>query len=219
MNRERQLIVVVLVSAGVLTGILLIPPLLFPELVEFQGEWVVTVIETYQFEIESWGEYNYGNYNESEIDEMLSLDGTVINVTITNLPTLDFDIIKTTFENEIVAVQKISCIFSNGTEIPTIWLEVISESISRCILPVGSWLTLDAYHPTLNQIWDEHLWEESYFSDLRDGSFQFGSFRRGIDDTEIWSGTISLENGLPSLVSWSYNHMYGPIELELTLRS
>jgi hypothetical protein len=222
MNRKRKLIITVSVSATVLIGILIAPPLLFPEIVEFHGEWVVSVGETYQFEIESWGEYNFGSYNESETDELLRLDGTVINVTITDLPILDFDIIKTTFENEIVAVQKISCIFSNGTEIPTRWLERISESISGCIIPVGSWLTLDAYHPTLNQIKEGDLgwkWHHIYFSELSDESFQFGSLTMGMDSSEIWNGTISLDRGLPSQVSWSYTHMFGPIEFELTIRS
>ena len=217
MHRKNQLIATVFVSAAIFVGFLFIPPLLFPEFVEFQGEWVVTVNETYQFEIASWGEYNYGNYNESVIDEMFSLNATVINVTITFLPILDFQIIKTSFENEIVAVQKVSCIFSNGTEIPTItWLDQMTESISGCILPVGSWQTLDAYHPTYRELLDQHIFR-SYFSELHSEYFQFGNLLMGIDDSQRWNGTISLQSGFPSLISWRYYHMYGPIAFELKL--
>lgn len=218
MNREKQLIIAIVISAAVLVGILVIPPLLFPEFAEFQGEWVIAVDDTYQFSIESWGEYNYGNYNESATDWLLSLNGTVINVTITYLPTLDFPVIKTSFENKIVIVQKVSCIFSNGSEIPTTWLELMTESISGCILPVGSWQTLDAYYPTYKQLADAPFSSEGpYFSELRSESFQFGKSKWGLDDTERWNGTISLDTGFPSLISWRYIHMIGPIAFELKL--
>ena len=218
MNRNKQLIAALTVSVVVLIGIFVIPPLLFPELVEFQGNWVIAVDDTYQFEIESWGELNYGKYNESQVDGLLSLNDTVINVTITYLPTLDFRIIKTSFENKIVVVQKISCIFSNGSEIPTTWVELISESISGCILPVGSWQTLDTYYPTYMQLARAPFSSEGfYFSELRSESFQFGKSRRGMDDNERWNGTISLDSGFPSLISWRYIHMIGPIAFELKL--
>ncbi|MFW9797826.1 MAG: hypothetical protein ACFFE2_12375 [Candidatus Thorarchaeota archaeon] len=219
MNRNKTILVVMLVSAGILVGFLLIPPASNPEQVEFQGEWMVSVGEIYQFEIESWGAYIYGNYDNSEIDQLVGLNGTVINVTITYLPTLDFIINRTTFENDIVEVGKVACIFSNETELPPTWLNVISTSISGCIIPVGDWSILDAYHLTFEQVWEDPLWDETYFSDLLDDNFKFGHFWWGMDDTEIWTGTVSLDNGFPTMLSWSYDHMYGPIELELTLKS
>jgi len=181
---------------------------------------MVAVDDGYQFEIESWGEYNWGNYNDTKVDQLLSLNGTVINVTITSLPTLDFPIVKPSFIDKIVVIQKVSCIFSNGSEMPTIWLEVMSKSISGCIIPVGSWQTLDAYCPTYKQIVDTPFSrEEPYFSELRSESFLFGKIRWGMDDCERWNGTISLDTGFPSLISWRYYHGYGPLAFELKLIS
>jgi hypothetical protein len=226
LKREHMLFIVALVVAGILIGVLLLPPAPNPdpdpEQVEFQGEWVISVGDTYQFDLQSWGEYNYGDYSNLEIDELISLYGTVINITITYLPTLDFIINKTTFENEIVDVRKVSCIFSNGTELPTTWSDVISETISGCIIPVGNWSILDAFHPTWDQVYDElYLRNYDYFSELFDESFQFGLFIPEDEGGghEVWVGSISLDIGFPSTVSWSYDHMYGPIEFELTLRS
>ncbi|MFW9798768.1 MAG: hypothetical protein ACFFE2_17155 [Candidatus Thorarchaeota archaeon] len=225
-SRNQEICFAIIMLASVIIGFLLLPPALNPEQepdpeqVEFQGEWVVSVNETYQFDVESGGGYNGGNYNVSEWIKMLSLDGTVINVTITFLPSLDLEINKTTFETEIVEVQKVSCIFGNGTELPSTWLHVISMSISGCILPVGDWSILNAYHPTFDQHWYEPYWGNTYFSELFDNSFQFGyAWSPDEDDGEQWNGTISLDRGFPTIVSWSYDHMYGPIELELTLRS
>lgn len=75
------------------------------------------------------------------------LDLTRVRATIMNLPSIPKIFDSNSFFETIILVNKVDCVFDNGTAIPVEFEGYLSSLISLSILPIGSWEYLDSLYP------------------------------------------------------------------------
>ena len=132
--------------------------------------------------------------------------GTYIAVDLSILiPSLDAVYDAASFASEVIYVNKVSCSFTNGTE-PDEWTNAtLCDMISGCILPIGDWLALGKLFPdnspsfTPNAKFIVTTFNDELFTIEYDW---WGS----IDDGGGWSGSVSLNTGVPDSIIWTYSH-------------
>jgi len=133
----------------------------------------------------------------------VAMNNTRISVEIISLPNVSIVFYSKPFLENIVEHTKTSSCFINGTEIPTAYRFTINKHVSRCVLPIGGWLHLDAFFQ--NQINRPFMEHESYLSVFRRTSFYFGYSENDTLKAQGWYGIINLETGVPLIVSfWLY---------------
>jgi len=209
-SNRRERIAIAIVVLGIILGGLF---LYFGERFYFGNyEWKIELEDCYQFTVKSWGYTEGGIYDTSEVGSILSMNGTLINVTIINLPSLnDIDSVES-FNERVLEPLKISCMFANGSSVSSTISPIIIESISGCILPVGDWTVLDSYHEDAITNWVIN----GYYSVLYSDYFYLKHRWSSIDSARVWEGNISLVNGFPRFVHWSYAH-YAAINMEFII--
>lgn len=145
----------------------------------------------------SWyGETTYSTFNWSSDN---------ITVQILELPEIPYAVDMNTLITDIIRPMKIQCLSS---EIPQNYSSILISLLSKLLLPVGSWDSLDSMlddslpsssgYPTLNDL----EFDTDYFAgQISEGIFYFGIKRFGDRfpnwGTESWCGSINLETGLP----------------------
>ena len=133
----------------------------------------------------------------------VAMNNTRISVEIISLPNVSIVFYSKPFLENIVEHTKTSSRFINGTEIPPAHRFTINKHVSRCVLPTGGWLHLDAFFQ--NQINRPFMEHESYLSVFRRTSFYFGYSENETLEAQRWYGIINLETGVPLIVSfWLY---------------
>ena len=177
--------------------------------------WEVEVDDTHQYRVRSWGGAGGGVIDFHEVEYILGLNGTTITVAIESLPSFDDVIDANSFFTNIVLQDKVKCTHANGTELSgAVGLE-ITEAISGCILPLGSWNALDNLFPNENHGWNPDT--ESLATILYEDRFYISySWSGTFDDSGGWYGNVTLADGVPSQIRWGYFHSIG-VYIELTL--
>jgi hypothetical protein len=175
--------------------------------------WDVEVGDTFRFDISAWGD-SYMGY--VEYWQIAHLNDTSITVTVIDLPSFGAVHSAQTFASEIIFKNKVNCSFTNGTALDAWSNTTLCESISGCILPVGSWSTIDGLFPNETPGFTpngEFLATNLYDDWLIIDYVWYGTF----DAVGGWTGNISLSTGIPLSILWRYQHGVEPLYIELTL--
>lgn len=200
---------IVLITVGVI--VVLQPASLNPT----DLSWAIDVDDTYEFFIRVRGELYVGSYTTPQV---VPLNGTIISVTVTYLPTFETVRDAESFSSEIILTNKVNCTFTNGTALDEWANTIFCRMISVCLLPIGAWSSLD-------RIFSDDTpsgWRPSEYAIatvLHDDWFFIGYKWWGtIDDSGGWDGETSLSNGIPFDILLYYSHgMDGQLTMELTL--
>ncbi|MFW9845471.1 MAG: hypothetical protein ACFFD6_01885 [Candidatus Thorarchaeota archaeon] len=137
------------------------------------------------------------------IDSRLG-NGSIIVVTITNLPELPTFVTERSFRRSIAEAMKASYTFDNGSEAPILGLS--DSAISSSILPIGGWETIDALYPSPDSVDDQDVSGATYLSQPKDDCFLFG-YHRGMADAAANNlAEVSYDNGIPEVITfWWYS--------------
>lgn len=214
MKRVNPIVVVLglicLITVGVLIALKPIP------VAPFDTDdlyWAIEVDDTLQYEIRAWGNTWGGSYSNELV---FSMNDTTIDVTVTQLPSFDNVSDVPTFTSDIIHAIKVACTFSNGTDLPQ-WADIeLTSSISGCILPVGSWPTIDEAYPDYVSSWSPDV--EDHGAGLAEDCFMIWYVWFGhVDDGGGWSGNVTLTDGVPNVIVWHYQHQGSRVFMLLTL--
>jgi hypothetical protein len=178
----------------------------FPDL-----SWGVDARTVYQFQVSTWGNALGGGI---PVLEILSLSGSIINVTVTCLPILSGLSVVSFLEN-VVELEKVNCTYSDGILLPSFSTTQIVAALSGCLLPNGSGALPDSLLPDETPGWTPEA--EFYASSGHTDYFRmmyvwFG----GVDDEGGWTGNSSLVTGVPYEVLWWYSHGPETVYMQLT---
>ena len=214
--RDRRLVGfagIVIASIIILGGFIFVSPPPHP-LEPIAGfEWGVEVGDTFQFEVLTYGSTWGGNYQNEEIH---TLNGTFIEVTIDELPSLDDIIAPWGFMQDVVLFSKVSSTFVNDSSIVVQLENILSEGISGCTLPIGNWEAIASFY-RYNGFTSGTSFEELASILYEDYLFLKYKWYGPYDDSGGWRGNSSLITGIPLNVIWRYTHQYPTIYIELTL--
>lgn len=176
--------------------------------------WNISVGDSFNYSCDSWGDTEGGDIYPSLESDILELDGGIINVTITSLPDLEGVNDSISFMNRVLKYTKVTCTLikesTNVTSVPGL----LRNAISLCILPVGSWGAIERFYP--QAIYDWTTAPDYYASRLYETYLYLGWEYCGYDDCYNINGNVQLNNGVPSMIQWSYDHM-GEIHISLEL--
>lgn len=173
--------------------------------------WEVEVGIIFQFEVTSWGNALGGI---APVPEILSLNGSIINVTVSNLPVLS-GLSVVSFVDRVVEVEKVNCTFSDGSLLPSFTNTQIVAALSGSLLPNGSWFLLDSLLPDETPSWTPEA--EFYASSVHADHFRMKYIWCGwVDDAGGWTGNSSLVTGVPYEVLWWYSHGPQTLYIQLT---
>lgn len=140
------------------------------------------------------------NGTDERLPPYADMNITRISVQITSLPNVSIVFYSRHFLGNIVEHTKTSSHFANGTDIPSEYRFTVNRHVSRCILPIGGWLHLDAFFP--DQVDRSFVNYESYLSHFRKPSFYFGYIENTTYEAQEWHGIIDIETGVPLFVSF-----------------
>ena len=177
--------------------------------------WTIDVGDTYEFFIRVRGESYGGSFTTPQV---VPLNGTIISVTVTYLPTFETVRDAESFSSEIIFRNKVNCKFANGTALDEWANTTFCRMISVCLLPIGAWSSLDRLFPDETPSgWNPG--EYAIATMLYDTWFFIGyKWWGSIDDSGGWDGETSLSTGIPFDILLYYNHgMDGQLTIELTL--
>ena len=172
--------------------------------------WGVDAGTVYQFQISAWGNALGGI---APVPEILSLDGSIINVTVIYLPVLS-GLSVVSFVDRVVEVEKVNCTHSDGSLLGSFSATQIVTAVSGCLLPNGSWPLLDSLLPDETPSWTTEA--EFYASSVHSDYFRMKYMWYGwVDDRGGWSGNASLTTGFPYEMLWWYSHLTETVYIKL----
>ena len=171
-------------------------------------EWRINIGDELIFEVYAYGVEGYWG-SEQWRDEMV-LDSTRIRATIESLPCIPLLFTRTSFFQSVILHTKVNCTFEDGSEIPEEYLDWITATISRCLLPVGSWETIDNLFPDYYRRPGPAESNYPYWSVdhtttvLENTSFYIGIFKPIMyfpNSGEVSSrGWLNLTSGVPNVI-------------------
>ena len=179
--------------------------------------WGIDEGEVFQYRMRAWGWTSAGHISDWLEDQILSLDGTTLNATVVSLPSVTGAFNATTFGLHIVRHSKVSCVLANGTDLEEELEYILNSSISRCFLPIGDWSGIDDLYIDELPYWGTApLWY--YASILHEDYLQFScAWFSTIDSKDVWSGNVTLTDGVPTVALWEYTHQYPGLYVEFSL--
>ncbi|NHJ14156.1 MAG: hypothetical protein EAX95_10800 [Candidatus Thorarchaeota archaeon] len=211
--RRRILVAAAVVLA--VTPIILIPILMAPRF-----EWGIEVGDELQFGIGVFGTYGINPGISIYPVPFVEYNNTRIICKIVNLPAVGGIY---TADQLITLVQelKIECEFTNGIEIPPEAIDgyytsqtkaSICTVLSRAILPVGGWDTINGFFPEE----PENPWAcYTYVSKKLTECMFFGYRSANIDAGWGWGAHLNLTTGMPFTVThWEQSFTPGYIWLD-----
>ncbi|MHA1637566.1 MAG: hypothetical protein ACTSUB_06070, partial [Candidatus Thorarchaeota archaeon] len=167
-------------------------------------EWAVEIGDEFEFTIRHAS--TSGHYYFPETVE-LPLNNTQVVFEITYLPAIPLVMDNNTFVSSIISRIKCAVRFSNGTDIPSEYQEVLNSLFSHCLLPIGDWKYIESlfgYEPTdlplYSLIYDYQAYEKN-------GRFIISNIGSSYHGSKGWSGAVNMTTGSPIYVvdfSWSY---------------
>ncbi|MFQ5884137.1 MAG: hypothetical protein ACE5IO_03450, partial [Thermoplasmata archaeon] len=178
---------------------------------------------TYDVHVFGYEEHYDANGSYYEPPPYASFNNSVITVNITFLPDIPILLTPDAYVEHVIIIEKVTAVASSNmtgteTEIAERY-RVLSSLISCCLTPVGGWTILDSFYPNRPVA----SWTlDTYLSSLESNEFFIGHHYHSCDAADGWSGSISLDTGMPDSVTfWSYDLSGGPIiyySITLTLR-
>jgi hypothetical protein len=177
--------------------------------------WGIDVGDTYEFFIRVRGDSWFWSFTYPQV---VPLNGTIISVTVTYLPTFETVRDAESFSSAIIFRNKVNCTFTNGTALDEWVNTTFCRMISVCLLPIGAWSSLDRIFPDdIPSGWRPG--EYAIATVLYDTWFFIGyKWWGSIDSSGGWDGETYLSNGTPFDILWYYNHgMDEQLTMELTL--
>lgn len=158
--------------------------------------WMVSEGEEFIFNVSASGFYEF-MWEPVRVPEPLSfVVNTCIRVRIESLP-------NSTINSEqnlinMVNTGKVSCIFANGTEIPSETKIELQQLVSRCFFPVEGWDYIDWLFPDNPRDVAPSNWIfETYLSRCYNDTCYFGFYKCYVDYGNSWGANISLTTGIP----------------------
>jgi hypothetical protein len=180
--------------------------------------WGVSVGDKFLYSI-NVSHYEHNEYYGYTYSNYLSLDGEQLIIQITELPNVAGLVSSSTFQSQVVEMYKISCRFSNGTELPdefpNEFATNIGKPLSQSILPLGDWTLIDRFFldefpvidapvvdrsGTVTQCASFRLNESMYL-----GSKMLVSIFPNIA-TYIWEGWTAFDTGVPLVAKFYVNY-------------
>ncbi len=211
MKRQYVILLSVVLIAMVAVGvyIMLAPPEDQAEPIT-NLEWGVQIGDSYQYKIRTFGATYGGLYSTTDI---LQLNGSIINATITALPSLE-TITDLSFPVQVIQFSKMNCTFANGTSLSPLMELIVCEGLSGCTLPIGNWSAIaELYADTALGSGSEPEQYGTYLEDeyLTLYYMWFGDY----DDNGGWWGDSLFSSGAPLNALWFYEHQGQTIYIEM----
>ena len=187
-------------------------------------EWNVEEDQTltYMISVKGFERYYSGSnytYSPTPYDH---LNGSMLQVKISNLPQVNKIFSETSFVTEVVKFSKTSIVspfeLENGTQIIESEILFLNGIISKALMPIGGWSIIDGFF--IDQPINEFLCDD-YFSFTGQSVFIMGFRYFNIDAGHGWNATIDLSSGIPQTIHWFNVKYYGSnwYVYEITLES
>lgn len=216
MQRQRRLMALVLVV--ILVGSVSILAFSLVGTFESPFYWGVSVGDEILYSI-NVSHYEHNEYYGYTYSNYLSLDGEQLIVQITELPNVAGLVSSSTFQSQVVEMYKISCRFSNGTELPdefpNEFATNIGKPLSQSILPLGDWTLIDRFFldefPVIAAPDVDRSGSVTHCASFRlNESMYFGS-RKLLSifpniATYIWEGWTAFDTGVPLVARFYVNY-------------
>ena len=215
--KKSSKIVLILAAIGIIVGVTVGSYIVDPFGLNLAGfYWEVEIGDSYLYLVEALIEDPYSMVHEEDIFSA-SFNGTTINVTVSNLPSLSDVFTRSQFTYDVIQSIKVDWKVSNSTAYigSTSILTDLISAFSECILPCGAWSLLDQLYP--DTLATPSLTYFARLSILYGDTFQTGYRQIGYDDTLEYLGNVSLTTGVPSSIEWSYRHNTQATNVTLTL--
>jgi hypothetical protein len=167
-------------------------------------QWVLQPGDSLSFEVTVTGYASVGSTPQPP--PFAVMNGSVIRAIIENLPNFTIFMRIDDFPGEVVGFMKTSSTFANGSQIPVSQYFQINDLVSRSILPVGNWRTLDMYFPDSVRLAVNSTSAESFIAADRGNMFLIGYTRLTTAQASGWFSYVNKTTGAPlsmSLWAWS----------------
>ena len=199
LNKKRAAIITIIVVIIVFVSITVVIPMAMSSTLT----WSIKLGDkaSYHVTVDAW-QLNV-SYVVPPPSRYALLDGVNVSAAIVALPELGWFLNGVDFAERVIRTDKVNVTFQNGTAVPDDVSVRLKSMLSSCILPTGSWLLLDIFYPDTHSTGPG---SDTYWSYSSTSSFQFGYYSFGIDSITQMSSTVSLETGLPTVVSYYYSH-------------
>jgi hypothetical protein len=158
--------------------------------------WAVGVGDEFVYEVSVTGNTTTPTQTLPPLYE--PMNNTRIIVEITSLPNLTLMYYAHVFVQEVIEHLKTVSRFEDGSAIPVAYYNEINHHASFCILPIGAWGHLDSLF--LDQFNGQ---SEIYTAKGDVDSFIVGYWSNGTNSRREWQGTIDLETGVPTVITFS----------------
>ncbi len=199
------------IVGGIIIGVLLLAAFsvgMFPPFIDPPDppsfKWAVHANDTLTYQVTVY-RIAHESLPRSDYDE---LNHTIITLNITSLVDVQEIINETQFtlmvETEKTAVL-LPVLHENGSEVTVHATDLVSDLISKNILPVDGWSSVDYYYSDLDEPQDYGFSCDTYFSYTEPDAFMFGHVFFFVDWGFGWHSTMNTTNGLPSQIDWWFN--------------
>ncbi|MHA2020911.1 MAG: hypothetical protein ACW96N_04300 [Candidatus Thorarchaeota archaeon] len=209
MTKKRAAVIGIILATTILVSIFVVVPMTMSSALT----WSIRLGDktTYHTTVTGW-EQNI-TYVGVSFSRYAVLDGIDVSAEIVFLPELGFFLNGGEFIERVILIDKVNVTFQNGSLIPADLAFRLKFMLSRCMLPTGSWSLIDIFYP---DIYTTGPGVHTYLSYSGTSSFHFGYYSFGFDSITLMSSFVSYETGLPSVVSYHYQHGVDT-ELNITL--
>jgi hypothetical protein len=169
-------------------------------------QWVLEPGESLHFEATVTGYANAGSTPQPP--PFASLNHSVIRATIESLPNFTIFMRIDDFPSEVVGFLKTSSTFANGSEIPALQYLQVNDLVSKSILPVGNWRSLDVYFPDSVELTGNATSVESFIAADYGNLFLVGFIRLSMVQGSGWFGYVNKTTGAPELMGlWAWSNV------------
>lgn len=199
MSRKRYAFIAILCIVGVVTGFVVTPLILSPQL-----EWSVRIGDTasYAISVQGW-ELNASDYHQRVPTYLMAYDNMNITAVIAELPELGLYVNGEEFQRQVVFSKKVHTQFSKGSDTPVQLASVVDYVIPWSLLPTGAWGLVDWFYPDTPS---SSPWYQSLYAYTGTTSFHFGLNGLDFDLTTRLRSDISFDTGSASRISYFRSH-------------
>ncbi len=126
-------------------------------------------------------------------------------MTVIELPSIPIVISSWIFESSIIAFEKTSVLFENGSDIGQ-YQYLPNTIISSSLLPIGDWELIENMYPNPGNIsYSDFGTRNTFASKYYDNHFILEFYGFSADSSNGWSANISLDTGVPNRIQfWQY---------------
>jgi hypothetical protein len=168
------------------------------------------VAMTYSIVVRGYSMHILGNNTTYGLPPFAAMNGSLMDLRVTTLPTLDDALDSRNFAMRVIEYLKTEQVGNfrryDGTEIANSDFGIFNLAVSQCFLPVGAWALLDSFYPSEPE---PGLVCQTYFSEMTEDCFVIGYVTSDGISGSGWFGEVNTETGVPSNVSCWGVQTYG----------